>query len=130
MTQKMCEKSVCERIYMLKYCQDRYKTHKLCEKAVDACLSALKFVVDWFVTPKMLGDLGNTVFFNGDIDLGNVDLGILKLFNEDMDFVNVNLDNVCLDDDFDDDNLDTIYLVKLLACCNRCKNAKHIKNDR
>ena len=127
MTQKMCEKSVCQRTYMLKYCQDRYKTHKMCEKAVDACLPALKFVVDWLVTPKMLGDLGNTVFFNGDIDLGNVDLGILKLFNDGMDIVNVNLDNVCLDDDFEDDNLNTVYLVKLLACCNRHKNAKHKK---
>ena len=114
---------------MLKYCQDRYKTHKMCEEAVDACLPALKFVVNWFVTPKMLEDLGSTVFFNGDIDLGNVDLGILTLLNDGMDFVNVNLNNVCLDDDFNDDDLDTICLVKLFACCDRYKKCKAYKKE-
>ena len=101
----------------------------MCEEAVDACLPAMKFVVNWFVTPKMLEDLGSTVFFNSDIDRGNVDLGILTLLNDGMDFVNVNLNNVCLDDDFNDDDLDTICLVKLFTCCNRYKKCEAYKKE-
>ena len=75
------------------------------------------------VTPKMLEDLDIAVFSNDDIDLANVDLGIVELFSDDVGFVNVNLNNVCHDDVFDDDGLDTISLNKPITWCNKYKQA-------
>ena len=58
---------------VLKHCLSRYKTQETCEKSVDACLQALKFVSVWFVTNNMLDSLDNTVFFNDNVGLCNVD---------------------------------------------------------
>ena len=57
----------------------------MCEKGIDACLAALKSLPDWCVTPKMLEDLDNTVFFHDNIDLDNDDPNNVTFFNENLD---------------------------------------------
>lgn len=85
----------------------------MCKVTVDDCLSLLKFVPDCFVTKKMLKDLDNTVFFNGDIVFVNEDSDNDTLFSDDMGLVNVNL-NVSLDDvNFGDNDPETIIYVSL-----------------
>ena len=50
----MCNKSVSEGPFMLKYCLDRHKTQEMGDESVDAGLSPLQFASDSFVTDKML----------------------------------------------------------------------------
>lgn len=57
----------------------------MCEKGIDACLAALKSLPDQCVTPKMLEDLDNTVFFHDNIDLDNDDPNNVTFFNENLD---------------------------------------------
>ena len=107
---------------MLHYCLDRYKILEICEKAADACLPALKFIPDWLVTYKMFKDLDNTVFFNKIIDLDNDDCDNVTFFYDNcyitLSNVFMSLANINLNDVNTDDDLDTINLVKLTACCN------------
>ena len=63
----------------------------MCEKAADACLLPLKFVPDWFITPKMLHDLGNTVFCNDNIDLDNDNPDNVAFSNDVICLVNLSL---------------------------------------
>ena len=42
----MCDKSVLEDAFMLKYFLDRYKTQEMCHKAADGFLPILRFVPD------------------------------------------------------------------------------------
>lgn len=78
---------------------------------------ALKYIPDWFVALKFLKDLQNTVFFNGDTDVDNddPDNNIFTFSNDVIGLANINFNNVNLDDEFDDDDLDTISLVKLIS---------------
>ena len=86
----------------------------MCKEAVNSCLSLLKFVPDWLVTNKVLKDLDNVVFFNDDIVFVNADSDV-TFFSDDMD-----LD----DDNFDDDDPETIIHTRLMAGCNRYKQRK------
>ena len=105
----MCDKVVSKKHIMLKYCADRYRTQKMCDKPVGAYLSALQFVLDWLVTSKMLEILDNVVFCYDDIDLDYKDSVIVKFCSNDMDINTIDLDNIKLDDNYDDDNLETLY---------------------
>ena len=88
----------------------------MCDKAVDDCLAALKFVPNWFVARKMikirfaaLYPYKNMFYFNGDSD------NVVFICNE-MDILNIDLNNIGLDDtNYDEDDPDTIILIKLLA---------------
>ena len=87
----------------------------MCFETVDDCLAALKPVPDWFVTSKMIKKLftalyadENTLYFNEAP--GNV------VFNcNGMGILNIDLNNINLDNNFDEDDPDTIILIRLLA---------------
>ena len=114
-TQEMCDRIIPEDSFSIRYVPNQYKTQQMCDEAIDDCLAALKFVPERFVTSKMIKILfpafyadENMFYFNEDS--GNVvftcnGLGILNI-----DF-NINLD----DTNYDEDDPDTIILVRLLA---------------
>ena len=87
----------------------------ICDKAFDDSLAELKLIPDWPVTSKViirtLYYLVRTWWFNlfdeysADVTFCCNEMGIL----------NVNLDNINLDDNFDEDDPDTIVVIRLLA---------------
>ena len=111
----MCDKIISENPFMLKYCPYKYITQKMCDKAIDDFLPALNFFANWFVTSKMIKTLftalceyENILYF--DEDFGNV------AFNcNEMSILNIDLNNINLDNNFDEDNPGTIIHFRLLT---------------
>ena len=118
-TQEMCDKTVFKEHFMLKHCSDKYKTQKMCVKAVDSYLLTLKFVPYWFVMSKMLEKLDNSVFTNEEIFYHNVDFNIITFLANDMGFNTTDLININQDDDFDEDDSETLNHVRPMAWRNR-----------
>ena len=102
----------------------------MCDKAVDDSLAALKLIPDWFVTSKTIKSLFTAFCADENIlyfieDSGNV------VFNcNGMGILNTDLNNINLDNNFDEDDPDTIILLKLLAWHINLKNAKHFKKSK
>ena len=105
------------------------KLKKMCNEAVDNCLAALKFILDWFVTSKMLEKLhnaseanGNTLFYNEDFDKVTFIACERHILAADLD--KINLDN---DNNFDEDDPDTIIHVRLLDWRSKFKKHKTLR---
>ena len=84
----------------------------MCDEAVDDSLAALKLIPDWFVTSKMIY---NALYADENILYFDEDSGDVTFCCNEMGILSVNLDNVNLDNNFEDNDLDTIVLVRLLA---------------
>ena len=113
---------------MLEICFDNCKSQEMCDRTLDACLSSLKFLPDWFVTNKMLKDFDNTVFLKDEIAIVIEDSDSVTFFSYIMDLVNLDLHNFSLDDDnFNNDDSETIIHVRLPAWCNKQKQWKTCK---
>ena len=116
----MCYEVISKELFTLKYCLNRYKTQEICDKVVDALLATLKFVSNYTVTNEILETLNNTVFSNDDIVFADADYDFAKFFSDDMGLNAINLNNIILEDDnFDEDDPETIIHVRLMACHNR-----------
>ena len=90
----------------------------MCDQAVDDCLAALKFIRDWFVTTIMLEKYHYTLLVNDDTLFSNKDHNkVTFVSNESYVFV-VDFDEINIGErnNFDEDSLDTIIYVRLLAC--------------
>ena len=127
---EMCDKIVSQFPFILKYCPDKYIIQKMCDEAVDDFLPTLNFVPDWFVTSKMIKKLftafyavENILYFNEDSD--NV------VFNcNEMGIVNIDVNCTNLDDNnFDEDDPDTIIHVRLLAWHIKFEKRKAVKKE-
>ena len=98
------------------YCPDKYKIHRRCDEAVDNSLAELKLVPDWFVASKMIKILFAALYTNENI----------LYFNEDG-VLNIDLNNMNLDNNFDEDDPNSIILVRLLACYIKFEKRKALK---
>ena len=100
---------------MLKNCPDKYITPKMCSEDVNNFLPTLNFVPNWFITSKMIKKLFTDLYADENIlyfddNFRNV------LFNcNQMGILNINLNNINLDNNFDEDDPDTIIHVRFLA---------------
>ena len=105
------------------------KTQRICDEAVADCLAALKFIPDWFVTNKILEKLDNSLHANDDILLFNKDFDKVFFITNQRHILILDLDKINLDNDnnFDEDDLDTIIHARLLAWCSKFKKHK-VKN--
>ena len=125
----MCHKIISENPFMFKYCPDKYITQKMCNKAVNDFLPTLNFVPDWFVTSKMIKKLftalyadENTLYF--DEDFGNV------VFNcNEMGIINIDLNNINVDNNFDEDDPGTIIQSDFWLGILNLKNVKLLKKS-
>ena len=117
----MRDRVVSEDPFLQVYCPDKYKTQRLCDEAVDDSLAALKLMPDGFVTSKMIKGLYNALYADENILYFNEDSGNLVFSCNEMDVFNIDLNNINLDNNFDEDDSDTIVLIKLLV--------SHIKFD-
>ena len=75
----------------------------MCDKAVVDSLATLKFISDWFVTSKMIEKLFTSLY------------GDKNIFYFEEDSGNIDLNNINLDNNFDEDYPDTITLIRPLA---------------
>ena len=100
----------------------------MCDKAVDYCLAALKFVSNWFVTNKIIKILFTAFYTDKNILYFNEDSGNVVFTCNKMGVFNVNLNSINLcNTNCDEDDPDTIILLRLLAWHIKFENANHLK---
>ena len=116
---------VSEDSFLIVYCPDKYKTQRISAETVDDSLAALKLIPDWFITElyTALYTYKNILYFNEDS--GNV----VFSYNE-MRILNIDLDNINLDNNFDEDDPDTIILIRFLSWHIKFKKRKAIKKNK
>ena len=85
----------------------------MCNEAVDDSLTALKLIPDWFVTSKMIKKLYTALYANENILYFNQDSGDVTFCCNEMGILSVNLNNINLDNNFDEDNPDALFLSDL-----------------
>ena len=87
----------------------------MCGEAVGDCLAALKLVPDWFVTSKMNKKPFTALHVDENILYFNEVSGDAIFNCNEMDILNIDLNNINLDDNFDEDDPGTMILIRLLA---------------
>ena len=123
----MCDTVFSEDPFFTVYCPDKYKTQRMCDETVDDSLAALKLIPDWFVTSKMIKKLFNVLYANENILYFNEDFGnVVFSFNE-KGILNIDLNNINLDNNFDEDDPDIIILIRLLAWHIKLEKCKVLK---
>ena len=86
----------------------------MCNEAVDDTLATLKLIHNWFVTSKMIKKLFTALYADENI----------LYFTE---YRYIDLNNTNLDNDFDEDDPDTIILLRLLAWHIKFENRKELE---
>ena len=114
-TQRMCDKAVDEDLFLIVYCPDKYVTQKMCDEIVDYSLTLLKLIPNWFVTSKMIIKPFTALYADQNICYFNEDSGEAAFSCSEMGIVDIDLNNISLGDKFDEDDPDTIILMRGLA---------------
>ena len=116
-TQEMPERVVSEdpSLILLLFRFDKYVTQRMYDEAVDDSLAALKLIPDWSVTNKMIKKLYTALYSDESILYFNEDSADVTFCCDEMGILSVNLNNINLDNKFDEDDPDTIILIRLLA---------------
>ena len=99
----------------------------MCDEAVDDSLAALKLIPDWFVTSKMIKKLYTVLYADDGLLSFDEDSGDVKFCCNEMVILSVNFNNINLDNNFDEDDPDTIILIRLLAWHSKFKKCKAFK---
>ena len=87
----------------------------MCDEAVDNSLAALKLTPDWSVTSKIIKNLFTALYTDENILYFDEGSGN-ALFNcNGKGILNIDLNNINLDNNFDEDDHDTIILIILLV---------------
>ena len=101
--------------FLIVDCPDKYKVQRMYEEAVDDSLAALKLIPDWFVTSKMTEKLFTALYADDNILYFNENSGNVLFSSNEMDILNIGNNNINLENNFDEDDPDTIILIRLLA---------------
>ena len=97
-------------------------------KVVDDSLAAFKFVPDWFVTSKMIKTLFTDFHVDENILFFGEDSSNVVFICNGMGIFNIDLNNINLDDtNYDEDDPDTIILIRLLAWHSKFKKRKKLQ---
>ena len=125
-SKEICDKIVSENPFMLKYFPDKYMTEKMCDEEF---LPTLHFVPDWFVISKMIKKLFTSFYADENILYFDEDSGNVVFSCNEMDILNINLNNINLDNNFDEDDPGTIIYVGLLAWHAKFEKRKALKKE-
>ena len=125
---KKCVTIISENLSSIRYVPDEYKTQQIVDKADDDCLTALIFLHDWFVTSIMIK---NFLLICTVMKIYATLMKILPvLYFPVMKYVFliiIDLNDINLDDtSYEEDDLDTIILIRLLAWHNKFQKHKNI----
>ena len=100
----------------------------LINKVVDDGLAAFKFVPEWFVTSKMIKTLFTDFHAHENILFFSEDSSNVVFICNGMSVLNIDLNNINLDDtNYDEDDPDTIILIRLLAWHSKFKKRKNLQ---
>ena len=97
------------------YCPEKYKTQRMCDEVFDDSLAPLKLISDLLVTSKMIKKLDTALYADDGLLFFDEDFGDVKFCCNKMSILGVNLNNTNLDKNFDEDDPDTIILIRLLG---------------
>ena len=114
-TQKMCDKAGSEDYFTIVFCPDKYKSQRMCDEAVDC-----------FVTKK-IRKLYTALYTDEHILYFDEVSGSVILPCNEMSILNIDLNNINLDNNFDEDDPCTVILIKLLAWHIKFKKRKALK---
>ena len=129
----MCDIVVSEDLFLIVYCPDKYMTQEMYDEAVDDSLAALKSICNWFATSKIIKNLFNALYVDENIlyfneNYANLIVLYLIAFNcNEMGILNMVRNTINLVNNFDEDDHDTIILIKLLAWYIKFKKCKALK---
>ena len=100
----------------------------MCDEAFDDSLAALKLVPDWFVTSKAIKRVFTALYADENIPYLNEDFANVVFSCNEMGILNIDLNNINLDNNFDEDDPDTIIHIRLLAwLIKTLKNARNLR---
>ena len=101
------------RSFLILYCLDKHKTRKICDETAGDSLAALKLIPDWFVASKMIKKLYTTLYADESVFYFNEDSDNIVFSCNEMGILNIDLNNINLDNNFDEDYPGTIILIRL-----------------
>ena len=87
----------------------------------------MKLIPDWSVTSKMIKKPFTALYADENILYFDEDSGNVVFNCNGMGILNIDLNNINLDNHFDEDNRDTIILVRLLAWYIKFEKRKALK---
>ena len=114
---KTCDKAVDTYPSTTKFVPECFMTlemwdkEEMCDEDVDDSLAALKIIPDWFVTSKMIKKLYAALYADENILYFNQDSTSVVFSCNGMGILNIDFNNINFDNNFDEDNLDTIILL-------------------
>ena len=83
----------------------------MCDENVDDSLAALKIIPDWFVTSKMIKKIYAALYADENILYFNQNSASVVFSCNGMGILNIDFNNINFDNNFNDDDLDTIILL-------------------
>ena len=87
----------------------------------------MKLIPDWFVTSKMIKKLFTALYEDKNILYFNEDFGNAVFNYNEMGIVNIDLNNINLDDNFDEEDPKNIILIRLLPWHINSEKPKELK---
>ena len=126
-TQEICGIVVSLYPFLIIYCPDKYITQRICDEAVDDSLAALKLIPDWLVTSKMKKKLYTALCTDNGLLFFDEDSGDVTFCYKEMDILSVNRNNNNLDNNFDEEDPDTLSLSGSWLDIVKLENGKHFK---
>ena len=99
----------------------------MCDDAVDDPVAALRFVFDRFVISRMIKELYTALYEDENMLYFNEDSANVVFSYNEMGIHNIDLNNINLDNNFDEDDPDTIILIRLLAWHIKFEKRKELK---
>ena len=114
-TQEICDMLVSLYPFLIVHYSNKYITQRMCDEAANDSLASLKLTPDWFVTTKMTRKVFAALYTDDGLLFVDKDCGDVTFFCDEMGILTVNLNNINQDDNFHEDDPDTIILIRLLV---------------
>ena len=98
----------------------------MCDEAVDDSIATSKLIPDWFVTRNVKKRF-TAMYTDENILHFNEGSGDVVFNCNEMGMLNIDLNNINLDNNFDEDNPDTVIIIRLLAWHIKFEKDKELK---
>ena len=121
---------MCDRVedsFLIVYGPDKYKTQRMCDGAVDSSLAALELITDWFVKSKMIKNLHTALYADESILYFNDGSGNFVFSCNEIGILDIDLNNINLDNNFHENDPDTIIIIRFLAWHIKFEKRKELK---
>ena len=80
------------------------------DKAVDESLATLKLIPNWFVRSNMINEFSTALYVDKNILYFKEEFGNVVFSCNEKGLLNIDLNNINLDNNFDEDDTDTTFI--------------------